>query len=381
MERRRIVADATRTGIFRVESTEDAEQIAQDIRIIKSIDPALGLYAAYAYAASGKLKSIRSVRRYMRYDLGGSLYDVALLAGDRPDPTRQDIAPLVDAEPGLAAPARQAGRDPCGRRGRLRAPARLAVDHLRGARNEHPARGHRERTNTMKILLVHGRGQAGKNSAEIKRRMVHRPRARLRGRRRRHAVDDRAGDVPVAASSSRWYDSTPRSAPIATRGPGNVDRAYLKEFHADVAEEVRQAAGMGDEGGPRPAPARRPRRARPAELGVGPGNPPRNRQPVPAVQRLPARAGHPATCDLPDGLRCARPESTNSVRDALDSEPTVVVGHSLGSVITYSVLRQSTSHNVPRYVTLGSPLGLKTIRQRFRPLAFPPCAADWFNAE
>ncbi len=64
----------------------------------------------------------------------------------------------------------------------------------------------------------------------------------------------------------------------------------------------------------------------------------------------------------------------------LSEHPTIVVGHSLGSVITYSVLRRQTAVDVPLYVTLGSPLGLRAISRRFTPLQYPPCVRDWFNA-
>jgi len=60
----------------------------------------------------------------------------------------------------------------------------------------------------------------------------------------------------------------------------------------------------------------------------------------------------------------------------------VVVGHSLGSVVGYNVLSK-TAQNVSanRYVTVGSPLGLKAIkRQLDTPLAMPPCTKKWYNA-
>ena len=65
----------------------------------------------------------------------------------------------------------------------------------------------------------------------------------------------------------------------------------------------------------------------------------------------------------------------------LTSEPTVVVAHSLGSVIAYDLLRQQTSTaDVPLLVTLGSPLGVMQIRNAFRPLRYPKGVKLWFNA-
>lgn len=78
------------------------------------------------------------------------------------------------------------------------------------------------------------------------------------------------------------------------------------------------------------------------------------------------------------------------VRDAVDetvmehlkaNPSVVVVGHSLGTVVAYSVLsRDSSGVSVPLLVTLGSPLGVRAISKRFRPLRYPEGVADWLNA-
>lgn len=62
---------------------------------------------------------------------------------------------------------------------------------------------------------------------------------------------------------------------------------------------------------------------------------------------------------------------------------TVVVGHSLGSVVGYSVLtHEGRSHgwNVPLFVTLGSPLAVKAIRKALAPIQHPHVATHWLNA-
>lgn len=64
----------------------------------------------------------------------------------------------------------------------------------------------------------------------------------------------------------------------------------------------------------------------------------------------------------------------------LIEEPCVVVGHSLGSIVGYNVLRSAT-HNIVRYVTVGSPLGLKSIKRRLKPpLEMPATTQFWYNA-
>jgi hypothetical protein len=60
----------------------------------------------------------------------------------------------------------------------------------------------------------------------------------------------------------------------------------------------------------------------------------------------------------------------------------VVVGHSLGTVVGYNVLRsQAAELDVVRYVTVGSPLGIRAIQSGLDlPLEMPRCVRDWYNA-
>jgi hypothetical protein len=70
------------------------------------------------------------------------------------------------------------------------------------------------------------------------------------------------------------------------------------------------------------------------------------------------------------------------VASALSLEPTVLVGHSLGSVVAYHILRTDPrAMQVPLYVSVGSPLGIRAIREQLIPLRFPqPPLESWFNA-
>ena len=58
----------------------------------------------------------------------------------------------------------------------------------------------------------------------------------------------------------------------------------------------------------------------------------------------------------------------------------VVIGHSFGSVIAYDVLKDRDDIIVPLFVTLGSPLGIRSIRSGFEPVNHPGCVGKWFNA-
>jgi hypothetical protein len=73
------------------------------------------------------------------------------------------------------------------------------------------------------------------------------------------------------------------------------------------------------------------------------------------------------------------------VREALGGidGPVVMIGHSLGSIIAYDVLRERSSAalEVPLLVTVGSPLGVKEVQDLVeRPLEVPTPVASWRNA-
>lgn len=80
------------------------------------------------------------------------------------------------------------------------------------------------------------------------------------------------------------------------------------------------------------------------------------------------------------------------VRDAIDGGvraaitpgvQTVVVGHALGSVVAYNLLRRegdALGWHVPLFVTLGSPLGVTAVREALMPIQHPSCVGVWLNA-
>src|SRR4029450_4080928 len=76
-----------------------------------------------------------------------------------------------------------------------------------------------------------------------------------------------------------------------------------------------------------------------------------------------------------------REEIDRIVANSLTEKPTVMVGHSLGSVVGYSVLRSDRRLlHIPLYLTVGCPLGIRAIRDQFRPLQYPLPVKEWFNA-
>ncbi len=92
------------------------------------------------------------------------------------------------------------------------------------------------------------------------------------------------------------------------------------------------------------------------------------------------------TNDVYQYLRNTRIRDTidTGVRQAMQpGVPTVMVGHSLGTVVSYSLLRRegkAANWVVPLYVTLGSPLAVTAIKKSLAPNKHPECVGKWYNA-
>jgi hypothetical protein len=78
-------------------------------------------------------------------------------------------------------------------------------------------------------------------------------------------------------------------------------------------------------------------------------------------------------------------QARSRVREAIASDARLVIGHSLGSVVAYEYLCLEPDQNVATLVTLGSPLGLRTVQDSLRTKdadgrpAHPPGVKRWVN--
>ena len=77
---RKVISSATLTGSFRLDGDE-ALSLAQRLQSLKGSDPSLAIYAAYAYNDLHRQDLVKQMNGYMTFDLGASLFDVAMLAG------------------------------------------------------------------------------------------------------------------------------------------------------------------------------------------------------------------------------------------------------------------------------------------------------------
>jgi hypothetical protein len=232
-----------------------------------------------------------------------------------------------------------------------------------------------------RLVLVHGRAQEGKDSIALKAEWI----ASFR-----EGLAKSSLTLPIAEQDIRfpYYGDTlddlvrgsAQPADVIVRGDAAGDAE--REFIRSVLEEARVAAGITEEQlrqvGGQEVVAR------------GPLNWEWSLAIVRAIDRfVPGGSGAGiaiATNDVYQYLRNAGVRDTieQGVRAALvPGVATVVVGHSLGAVVSYNLLRRDGAAMgwvVPLYVTLGSPLGVSAIRKSLRPIQHPQCVTRWYNA-
>lgn len=231
----------------------------------------------------------------------------------------------------------------------------------------------------VRLVLVHGSSQQGLDPVELQSiwmETLKRGAAKIN-----RTVPDNL-EVAFPYYGDRLDElareaQVPLTDDIQARGSA-VDDDFLR-FQASVAESIRSKAGITD-----------------AQVQQEFGNNPTARGPqnwawVQAIIRTIDRfGGGLSQSGIERLMRDVFLYTTRSgVRDQIDrivgagfdERPCVVVGHSLGSVVAYNVMRTDRrALNVRAYVTVGSPLGIRAIRDQLRPIGFPAPAKAWYNA-
>lgn len=236
----------------------------------------------------------------------------------------------------------------------------------------------RANDNRVRLLFVHGRGQGGENPSQLRSIWL----ATL-SRGGRKLVRELPAELEVAFpyygdtldNFSRQFE-IPLTSDIQTRG-SPVNEEFLR-FQGEIAEALRLRAGITDaqvdqEYGPNAKPKG-----------------PLNWEWVQATLRALDKYGPGASQRMLENFTRdvflyttragVRDEIDRIVAAALTEAPTVVVGHSLGSVVAYNVLRADRRLlQVPAFVTVAR-------RSEFVrsatccPLRFPSPASAWYNA-
>jgi hypothetical protein len=232
------------------------------------------------------------------------------------------------------------------------------------------------------LVLVHGRSQQDKDADDLKRVWMDALEEGL-------AVSGLTLPVPESDVHFPYYGDTlidflegkppDEVAEIVIKGASDAELAV---FVAEAMEEVRRKLGVTE-----------------AEIAARAGDEvvekgPLNWQWVQTVMKvIDSKTEHGsglsiflATRDVYHYLvdKATKDEIDGGVAAAIPpGVETVVVGHSLGSVVTHSLLKtlgESLDLRVPQLVTVGSPLGIKRISGSIKPPRWPSRVSRWFNA-
>lgn len=134
-ELRFLVTQASTEGVFRIggakeERNQQAARLADQIRVLKGLDPTLGILAAYAYSYARLPDKVDSVRWIMSGDLNVRLFDTELLS--RRSRAQADLEPLDQVTP--FCPMARAGWELLRVKGvAIPPPAMAARRHLRNS--------------------------------------------------------------------------------------------------------------------------------------------------------------------------------------------------------------------------------------------------------
>jgi len=233
------------------------------------------------------------------------------------------------------------------------------------------------------LVFIHGRAQEHKDAAELKMQWI----AAFR-----EGLEKNGLSMPISEDAIRfpYYGETLHGL-VSGLPPEKVAEVIVKGDNADdeertfmraVIQEVQQRAGISD--------AMLAEAAGADVIAKGPLNWEWLQGVLKAIDRfVPGASGASiaiATNDVYQYLYNIgiRDEIETGIRKAmLPDVPTVVVSHSLGTVVSYSLLRREGKEirwNVPLFVTVGSPLAITAIRKSLAPNKHPACVGKWFNA-
>jgi hypothetical protein len=230
----------------------------------------------------------------------------------------------------------------------------------------------------MKLVMVHGRAQEGKDPEKLKQEWVdalHYGCARAQVKLPFNTIIEFPyyGDLLIDLIRKI---NTPLGKDINAKGSNDDTNATLR---GEILMEIAAHAGITDsdvflELGNKP-------------IEKGPGNWEWVQAIMRTLDRIPGLNSRFIDAFTRDAFvylsyKNVRAEIDAVVAAALGDGPCVVLSHSLGSVITYNVLRtRQADPSYPRLITVGSPLGVRAIKKYLdTPLVSPPCIKNWFNA-
>lgn len=235
---------------------------------------------------------------------------------------------------------------------------------------------------TRQLVFVHGRSQQGKDAAELKQTWIT---------AWKEGLAKSGLEMPISEDDIRFpYYGDTLADLTAGSTPSEAAKIVIKGDNADAQEtqfiramllEIQQQAGVTDVQVQALADG-------PVEKGV------LNWEWVQNVlealdTHVPGASGASVALATRDVYKYLNHDGIQGVIDdgvgaaIAPGVETVVVGHSLGSVVSYNLLKNKGHANgwkIPLYVTVGAPLAVRAIKQSLAPIKHPSCVGKWFNA-
>lgn len=230
----------------------------------------------------------------------------------------------------------------------------------------------------MRLLLVHGRSQGGKDPVVLKAEWLA-------------SLDEGLAAAGASLPNGVKFDfpfygdtldaevarmAKPDLSDVSSMGSGEND-AYA-DFMASVLTEVQQNAGLSE------ADIHAEMDSDVSAMG------PENWEWVQAIikvldKRLPGLTSFTFEVFLRDVFlyltsRTMRRKINEVIEAELSDEPTVVVSHSLGTIACYDIFKGRDPKNIKGFITLGSPLGIKGVSGHLGLLKHVSPERQWYNA-
>jgi len=244
---------------------------------------------------------------------------------------------------------------------------------------------------TRELVLVHGRAQEHKDSIALKREWLDALRAGLRKSGLSLPIPEERVRFPYYGDTLHGLVANlpdDKVAEVVVRG--SREDPQLRAFLADVLEEIAKRKGISDEQIERMGQEAIRARGGTEVLERGVLNWGWVQGILTALDtHVPGASGASIAIATTDVYRyltnpAIRDKLEAGVRQAMTPNvDSVVVSHSLGTVVAYNLLRRDGEQRgwrVPLLVTLGSPLAVKKIRTTLAPNKHPACVRRWFNA-
>lgn len=233
------------------------------------------------------------------------------------------------------------------------------------------------------LVFIHGRSQQHKDSLALKRSWIDAWQSGLAASGLTLPLADEDIRFPYYGDTlDQLVQGRPAGEAAAVIVRGTEEGADEQAFMRAILDEVQEKAGLTDD----------MVRAEATAEAIARG--PQNWAWVQAIlsaldSHVPGASGASVALFTKDVYHYLK---NPAIRNPIDAgvrsafaagKETVVVGHSLGTVVALNVLRSdgdALGWKVPLFVTLGSPLAVRVIKRSIAPIGHPACAATWFNA-